>query len=215
MRLSRRQFIQIGGTALGAAAVATPLLSRANARGAKDPGTAGDKVVPTFCEMCFWKCGVLAHVRVDTRKDAQQAMRGSNLPVRREDADVSTRREQRRRQIRGFLPILGAVIIDGMDLVTMGPVGIGMGMFVGGLLSWAVAYRHGLTFWQSLIAGTAGALYCALPFTEALPIATLLALISRNVIVQGRVEQGEPRRDLDGVQPALLAPTGAAVPARI
>jgi thiosulfate reductase / polysulfide reductase chain A len=29
----------------------------------KDPGTDGDRVVPTFCELCFWKCGVLAHVK--------------------------------------------------------------------------------------------------------------------------------------------------------
>jgi len=28
-----------------------------------DPQTEGDKVVPSFCELCFWKCGVLAHVR--------------------------------------------------------------------------------------------------------------------------------------------------------
>ncbi|MEJ2538506.1 MAG: molybdopterin-dependent oxidoreductase [Gemmatimonadota bacterium] len=28
-----------------------------------DPGTDGDRVVPTFCELCFWKCGVLAHVK--------------------------------------------------------------------------------------------------------------------------------------------------------
>lgn len=28
-----------------------------------DPGTDGDRVVPTFCEICFWKCGILAHVK--------------------------------------------------------------------------------------------------------------------------------------------------------
>jgi thiosulfate reductase/polysulfide reductase chain A len=27
-----------------------------------DPGTDGDTVVPSFCELCFWKCGILAHV---------------------------------------------------------------------------------------------------------------------------------------------------------
>ena len=27
------------------------------------PGTDGERVVPTFCELCFWKCGVLAHVK--------------------------------------------------------------------------------------------------------------------------------------------------------
>lgn len=28
-----------------------------------DPETDGDRVVPSFCELCFWKCGVLAHVK--------------------------------------------------------------------------------------------------------------------------------------------------------
>ncbi len=28
-----------------------------------DPETDGDQVVPSFCELCFWKCGILAHVK--------------------------------------------------------------------------------------------------------------------------------------------------------
>ncbi len=28
-----------------------------------NPLTDGDKVVPSFCELCFWKCGILAHVK--------------------------------------------------------------------------------------------------------------------------------------------------------
>jgi thiosulfate reductase / polysulfide reductase chain A len=28
-----------------------------------NPGTDGDRVVPSFCELCFWKCGILAHVK--------------------------------------------------------------------------------------------------------------------------------------------------------
>ena len=28
-----------------------------------DPLTDGTRVVPSFCELCFWKCGILAHVR--------------------------------------------------------------------------------------------------------------------------------------------------------
>ena len=26
-----------------------------------DPLTDGTRVVPSFCELCFWKCGILAH----------------------------------------------------------------------------------------------------------------------------------------------------------
>ncbi len=28
-----------------------------------DPGTEGEQVIPSFCELCFWKCGILAHVK--------------------------------------------------------------------------------------------------------------------------------------------------------
>ena len=64
--LSRRQFIKIGaggvaaGTALSGLATNWWGLDRSEL---PDPGTAGERVVPTFCELCFWKCGVLAHVK--------------------------------------------------------------------------------------------------------------------------------------------------------
>ncbi|MBM4394059.1 MAG: molybdopterin-dependent oxidoreductase [Deltaproteobacteria bacterium] len=66
MELTRRRFIRIGGAAAGAAAVGSGLATRwwgLDGDAVADPGTDGDRVVPTFCELCFWKCGVLAHVR--------------------------------------------------------------------------------------------------------------------------------------------------------
>jgi thiosulfate reductase/polysulfide reductase chain A len=65
-KLNRRDFIKISsavaaGVAAGSGAVTNwwgldkPLVH--------DPMTDGDMVVPTFCEICFWKCGVLAHVK--------------------------------------------------------------------------------------------------------------------------------------------------------
>jgi thiosulfate reductase/polysulfide reductase chain A len=66
MSISRRQFIKIGAIGSGVAAGATGLTSNwwnLYAHPVPDPGTDGDRVVPTFCELCFWKCGVLAHVR--------------------------------------------------------------------------------------------------------------------------------------------------------
>jgi thiosulfate reductase/polysulfide reductase chain A len=66
MGQSRREFIKIGGAAVAAAAAGTGLATKwwgLDPDVVHDPGTDGDKVVPTFCELCFWKCGVLAHVR--------------------------------------------------------------------------------------------------------------------------------------------------------
>jgi thiosulfate reductase/polysulfide reductase chain A len=65
MSLSRREFIKIG-----AATFAGAYLTGASTNWfgsfhpePRDPGTDGDRVVPTLCEICFWKCGILAHVK--------------------------------------------------------------------------------------------------------------------------------------------------------
>jgi len=65
-QITRRQFIQIGGASAGALAVGSGLATKwwgLDRDPIPDPETDGDKVVPTFCELCFWKCGVLAHVK--------------------------------------------------------------------------------------------------------------------------------------------------------
>ena len=64
--LSRRQFIQIGAGGAAAATVASGLTTQwwgLDRYQVEDPGTEGEQVVSTYCEMCFWKCGVRAHVR--------------------------------------------------------------------------------------------------------------------------------------------------------
>jgi thiosulfate reductase/polysulfide reductase chain A len=62
---TRRQFIRIGAAAGGAALASGPATRwwGLDAARAEDPATDGDRVVPTFCELCFWNCGVLAHVK--------------------------------------------------------------------------------------------------------------------------------------------------------
>ncbi len=65
MAFTRRDFIRIGAMAGGVAAASglTTDWWSLQARTIPDPKTDGDHVVPTFCELCFWKCGVLAHVK--------------------------------------------------------------------------------------------------------------------------------------------------------
>ena len=64
-KFSRREFIKI--TSAGAViAGASGLMS--NWWGAyddpiEDPQTDGEKVIPSFCELCFWKCGVFVHLK--------------------------------------------------------------------------------------------------------------------------------------------------------
>ncbi|MFI5119031.1 MAG: molybdopterin-dependent oxidoreductase [Thermoanaerobaculia bacterium] len=66
MTTTRREFIQVSGAGFGAAAVGSGLVTKwwgLDGDVVHDPGTDGDRVVPTFCELCFWKCGLLAHVK--------------------------------------------------------------------------------------------------------------------------------------------------------
>jgi thiosulfate reductase / polysulfide reductase chain A len=61
--VSRRRFLQISGATAGLAAAGATAGSVA--RGAAAPGAAdrGVRTVPTYCDICFWKCGAIAHVR--------------------------------------------------------------------------------------------------------------------------------------------------------
>ncbi len=63
--LSRRTFIKIGGAAAAAGALGGLSLRAFGGHEpyVPDPRTAGDQVIPSFCEICFWKCGILAHVK--------------------------------------------------------------------------------------------------------------------------------------------------------
>lgn len=65
-RLTRRDFMRIAGLAGTGAAFAAVSAKRTHAApigGPHLPGATADYVVPTMCEMCVWRCGVLAKVR--------------------------------------------------------------------------------------------------------------------------------------------------------
>lgn len=65
-KLSRRQFIKIVGAGAATAGVASGFPTQwwgLDNSEAQFIDTDGEKIIPTFCELCFWKCGVLAHVK--------------------------------------------------------------------------------------------------------------------------------------------------------
>ncbi len=66
MAVTRRQFIRIDAAGVGGAALASGVTTRwwgLDGDPAPDPRTDGERVVASYCELCFWGCGVLAHVR--------------------------------------------------------------------------------------------------------------------------------------------------------
>jgi thiosulfate reductase / polysulfide reductase chain A len=58
---SRRRFLRITAATLAAAGLGPTLLGSPRARAASL--TPGLKTVPTFCDVCFWKCGAIGTVR--------------------------------------------------------------------------------------------------------------------------------------------------------
>ncbi|MEJ2708894.1 MAG: molybdopterin-dependent oxidoreductase [Anaerolineales bacterium] len=63
-RISRRDFLKLGGATAGALAAGKfvpPIVAQA-AREADLLDANGDGYIPTMCEMCVWRCGVLAKV---------------------------------------------------------------------------------------------------------------------------------------------------------
>ena len=60
-RISRRRFLKIAGFGAGAAALAAGSSRRLGA--APATGDAAVRTVPTYCDICFWKCNAIAHLR--------------------------------------------------------------------------------------------------------------------------------------------------------
>ncbi len=61
--VSRRRFLKITGAGAGVAAAAGTLGSLPGLRAAKGPVERGIRTVPTFCDLCFWKCNAIATVK--------------------------------------------------------------------------------------------------------------------------------------------------------
>jgi thiosulfate reductase/polysulfide reductase chain A len=63
--LSRRRFLKISSATLGLAAGGGALAgaARAVSSSAAASSSKGLQKIPTFCDVCFWKCGAIAYVR--------------------------------------------------------------------------------------------------------------------------------------------------------
>src|SRR5574341_2341503 len=61
--LSRRRFLKIAAAGAGVAAAGSSLTSLAALPAPRGPVEKGIRTVPTFCDICFWKCNAIATVR--------------------------------------------------------------------------------------------------------------------------------------------------------
>ncbi len=64
--ISRRKFLKIGGVSVAAAAAASGSLGTAAETSTTEKPAKGLQKIPTFCDICFWKCGAIAYVQDGT-----------------------------------------------------------------------------------------------------------------------------------------------------
>ena len=80
---------------------------------------------------------------------------------------------------RALGPIFAGMILDSVDLVTFGPVGLLLGLPVGAAAGYWLGRSMRLDHKSSLICAAAAAVYCTIPGTELLPLGTLVGALVR------------------------------------
>ncbi len=76
-------------------------------------------------------------------------------------------------------PLGAGIILDLLDAATFGPIGIGCGVLVGGLAGWYLGKIEGLDANLRFALAICAAAYMTIPFTEAIPAATVLLFLAR------------------------------------
>lgn len=80
---------------------------------------------------------------------------------------------------RAVGPVAGGLILDVCDLATFGPFALILGPFIGGAVGWYIATIYGFSKWTRRLWTIFAAIYCSIPFTALLPVATVISAIAR------------------------------------
>jgi hypothetical protein len=78
-----------------------------------------------------------------------------------------------------FGPVVAGLIIDAVDLVTFGPVGLALGFPIGAAAGYWLARSLRLETNASLICALIAGVYCTIPGTELLPLGTFVGALVR------------------------------------
>jgi hypothetical protein len=76
-------------------------------------------------------------------------------------------------------PMLAALAIDLLDLATFGPIGLYIGMILGAAVGYWLAPLLGFPPHRRWLSALATGVYCTLPLTGRIPLATLASVMSR------------------------------------
>ncbi len=76
-------------------------------------------------------------------------------------------------------PVLAGMIIDVLDIATFGATGLYIGFLLGAPAGWYLARRLGLDPKRAFLAAIGSGVYCTIPFTSPIPVATLIGIWAR------------------------------------
>ena len=83
------------------------------------------------------------------------------------------------RLYRALGPLAGGLLLDFADLATFGPTGFFAGPFIGVAIAFWICSIYRFSFWTKVMLSLLAGLYCAVPMTEPLPLATLITAACR------------------------------------
>ncbi|VGO19990.1 hypothetical protein [Pontiella sulfatireligans] len=95
------------------------------------------------------------------------------------DAAPQPAADMGRRINRAFGPIAAGLIIDLIDFTSFGPIGLVLGLPLGGLVGYWMGRSLGLGRKGSLWCALAAGLYCMAPATEFIPLAMIMGACVR------------------------------------
>ena len=96
------------------------------------------------------------------------------------------------KQILG--PMVAGIAIDGLDLITFGPIGLYAGLILGGAVGYWLAPMLGFPPKGRWIAALMTGIYCTIPLTGFIPVAAIAAGLTR-ALSRGDAMPVEPNDD--------------------
>jgi hypothetical protein len=118
------------------------------------------------------------------------------------DAEILA--DEAKRVNRALGPVMAGFIVDAVDLATLGPIGVFVGVPIGGLAGYWMGRTLGLSKQNCLYCAIAAGIYCTIPFTELLPLGTLVGAYARYQ-QEGKEHQEElPANDANGRESSLV-----------
>lgn len=109
-------------------------------------------------------------------------------------APHSPKPTQAQRLNRAFGPVVAGLVIDFVDLATFGPIGTYLGLPIGGFAGYWMGRALGLERKPSLLCALLAGVYCMVPGTEMIPVATVVGALAR-------YRESAPKADADPVGP--------------